>query len=104
MKTVLITFSDIKGIVRFKFIPQGQNINKTYCVEILKWVRVSVHRERPEIRPTFWILHHDSAPAHKALSSTERYSASGVPEMLPQHRWAKCTAAQWEYFEAGPFQ
>jgi hypothetical protein len=27
-----------------------------------------VHRKRPEHWPNGWILHHDNAPAHKALS------------------------------------
>jgi hypothetical protein len=35
MKTVLITFFDIKGTVHFEFIPQGQRVNKAYYVEIL---------------------------------------------------------------------
>jgi hypothetical protein len=29
-----------------------------------------VHRKRPELWPNDWILHHDNAPAHKALSSS----------------------------------
>jgi hypothetical protein len=36
MKPVLITFFSIKGIVHFKFIPQGQIVNQAYvklCIE-----------------------------------------------------------------------
>jgi hypothetical protein len=35
-KAVLITFFDIKDIVYFEFILQGQTVNQAYYVEILK--------------------------------------------------------------------
>jgi hypothetical protein len=43
MKTVLITFFDIKGIVHFEIITQGQIVNQTYYVEILKQLHKAVH-------------------------------------------------------------
>jgi hypothetical protein len=38
------------------------------CVKILNQFCDTVCRKRPEILPSDWILHHDSTPAHKALS------------------------------------
>jgi hypothetical protein len=75
MKTVLITFFDIRCIVHFQFIPQGQSFNQTYYVEMLKQVHEAVLRESSELWSNNWILQHDSAVAHKALS---------VKQFLPQ--------------------
>jgi len=65
MKKMLITFFNIKGIVHFDFIPQGQTVNQAYCMEILKWLHEPVCRKRPELWPNDWILHD---PAYKVLS------------------------------------
>jgi hypothetical protein len=70
MKITLITFFNIKGIVHFEFILQGQTINRTYCVEILKWLHEAVLRKRPELW-TRWIHHYDNAPARNVLSAKQ---------------------------------
>jgi len=44
------------------------SINQAHYVEILKRLREAVRRKWSELRPYDWILHHDNAPAHKALS------------------------------------
>jgi hypothetical protein len=77
MKTMHITFSDIKDIVHFYFIPQGWTINQAYYVEIMKWLCEAVHRERSELWPSDSLFHHNNALAHKALS---------VKQFLPQKR------------------
>jgi transposase len=38
-------------------------------------------RKRPEILPNDWILHHDNAPAHKALSVKQFLAQKSVTEM-----------------------
>jgi len=43
-KTMLVTFFDIKDIIRFEFIPQGQTVNRAYYVEILQRLREAVSR------------------------------------------------------------
>jgi hypothetical protein len=63
---MLITFN-IKGIVHFEFIPQGQTVNQAYYVEMLKQFHEVVHRKRSELWASDMILHHDTAPSHKAL-------------------------------------
>jgi hypothetical protein len=70
MKTLLITFFNVEGTFHFEFIQQGQTVNETSYAEILKRLREAVSRKRPELWPNDWILHHDNAPAHKALSSS----------------------------------
>jgi hypothetical protein len=68
MKTTFITFFDIKDIIHFTFVPQEQTVNQAYYVEIMKWLRETVRRKRPELWSNTWILHHDNAAAHKVLS------------------------------------
>jgi hypothetical protein len=68
MKEVVTTFFDIEGTVNFEFIPQGQTVNQAYYLEIPKPLCEAMHRKRPTVWPSDWILHHDNALAHKALS------------------------------------
>jgi hypothetical protein len=46
MKTILITFFDIKGTVHFEFIPQGLRVNQAYHVKMLKQLQEAVRRKR----------------------------------------------------------
>ena len=63
---------DIRGIVHYEFVPNWQTVNEVYYVEVLKRLREKVRRKRPELfANNSWILHHDNAPAHTALSVRE---------------------------------
>jgi len=69
VRVLLITFFDVRSIVRSEFLPQGQTISQRVYKEILRRLLRSVREKRGELwRDKSWLLHHDNAPAHKALS------------------------------------
>jgi hypothetical protein len=49
MKTMFISFFEIKGTVHFKFISRDKTTNQAHYVEILKQLPEAVHRKRPEV-------------------------------------------------------
>ena len=69
IKVMLIVFFDVHGIVHLEFLPQGQTINQNVYKDILRRLMRSVREKRTELWETkSWLLHHDNAPAHNALS------------------------------------
>jgi hypothetical protein len=56
------------------------SISQAYYVEILNQLHEAVHRKRPELWPD-WILPHDNAPAHKALSVKQFLGQKSVTVM-----------------------
>ena len=86
---MLLTFSDIRGIVHYEFVPTGQTVNQVYYLEALERLREKVRWKRPELfANNSWILHHDNAPAHTALSVRQFLATNQttVLETLPIHR------------------
>jgi len=65
IKVTLLVFFGPEGIVHHEYAPDGQTVNKEFYVEVLRRLRESFRRKRPEKwRDGDWILHHDNAPAH----------------------------------------
>ena len=80
---------DIRGIVHYEIVPTGQTVNQVYYLEVLKRLREKVRRKRPEhFANNSWILHHDNAPAHTALSVKEFLATKQITvwNTLPVHR------------------
>jgi len=48
VKSMLIVFFDIQGIVHKEFIPPGQTINGKFYCEVLKRLREAIRRKRPD--------------------------------------------------------
>ena len=67
---MLICFFDSEGIVHTEFVPQGHTVNQFYYRGILERLRKRVVRVRPSIADN-WMLHHDKAPCHTAISVIE---------------------------------
>ena len=85
VKTMLITFFDIKGIVHHEYLPQGTTVNQHVYTDILRRLREKIRLKRPELwRSKSWLLHHDNAPAHRALS-VQQYCAKNSVILLPLH-------------------
>nr|QXJ78551.1 putative DD34D transposase [Meitanaphis flavogallis] len=82
IKTMVIVFFDIRGLVHHEFVPHGTTINAKFYVEVLKRLKRRVHRVRLEITDN-WKLHHDNASAHTAFHVTQFLAASKVPT-IPQ--------------------
>jgi hypothetical protein len=70
-----------QDIVHCGFDSKGQTVYQAHYVEMLKQLREAVHRQRPELCPSDWILHHDNAPAHKALSVKQFLAQKPITEM-----------------------
>ena len=75
-----------QGIVPKEFVPQGQNVNQTFNREVLERLRKRVARVRPGIART-WMLHHDNAPCHTAVSIKEFLAEKSIP-LVPQPLFA----------------
>ena len=72
VKTMLIAFFDIDVLVHHEYVPTGQMVNKEFYKTGLQRLRDAVRRHRPEKwRSGNWILHHDNAPAHRAVTTNE---------------------------------
>ena len=78
VKTMIIVFFDSRGIVHKEFVPPGMTVNQAFYRDLMERLRKRVQRVRPDIADD-WVLHHDNAPAHTALSIREFLAKKNIP-------------------------
>ena len=57
------TFFDVRGMIHYEFLPQGQTVNQHVYKEILQRLLRSVKEKRQDLwESNTWLLYHDDAP------------------------------------------
>jgi len=79
---MLVCFFDSQRIVHKEFVPPGQIVNQTFYREVLERLGKRVARVRPGIA-RIWMLHHDKATCHTAVSLNEFLAEKSIP-VVPQ--------------------
>ena len=74
-------FLDSRGIVHKEFVPPGQTVNHAFYKDVLERLWKRVERVRRDVADD-WVLQHDNAPAHTALSFGEFLAKKNIP-VLP---------------------
>jgi histone-lysine N-methyltransferase SETMAR len=78
--TMMIVFFDAEGLVHHEFLPQRQTMNQTVYITVRQRLRDAVRRKRPHKWSSgTWLLHHDKAPRHAALSVREFLAKHSIP-------------------------
>ena len=81
VKTTIIVIFDSRGIVHKEFVPRGQTVNHGFYKDVLERLRKWVQRDRRDIADD-WVLQHNNALAHTALSIREFLVKKNIP-VLP---------------------
>jgi hypothetical protein len=67
-----IVFLDVNGIVHREFVPPNITVNSDFYCDILRCLKENVRQKEPEFwRNHNWLFHHDNAPAHMSLRTTD---------------------------------
>jgi len=91
VKVMLIAFFDVKGIVHAEVLPQGHTMNQHIYKEVLRSLMRSVReKKRHMYEKESWLLHHDNAPAHNALSIREFLAKNNITVLKQPPDLAPC--------------
>jgi hypothetical protein len=84
IKSMLVILFDCEGTVHQEFVPPGLTVNQHHYLQVLKRLREQVRRKLLERWwNQNWLLHHDNAPAHTALS-VQRFLATKNMAVVPR--------------------
>ena len=76
---MLVSFFDYNGLVHVEYLPIGQTVNGEFYKSVMKRLRDSIRRKRPEMWTSGnWFLQHDNAPSHKCLFVTQYLAKHSV--------------------------
>jgi len=82
VKTTLMAFFYNDGLVHHEYVPTGQTVNKEFYKTVLQHLCNAVRRHCPEKwRSGNWILHHDNAPAQRAVTTNEFLAKHNIPSL-----------------------
>jgi hypothetical protein len=80
MKTMLICFFEIRGVIHFEFVPEGTTVNQIFYVEVLKRLIDAVRLKRGEFwRDCSLILHRYNAPAYSSRRVSQFLAGKASP-------------------------
>lgn len=84
VKVMLTVYFDYRGVVHQEFLPPGQTVNKEYYLGVMRRLRESIRRKRPELwKNNSWFLHQDNAPSHTARI-IRKFFTKNQTDVLPQ--------------------
>ncbi|KAL4084659.1 hypothetical protein QTP88_027586 [Uroleucon formosanum] len=83
LKVMLIVFFHNEGLVHWEFVPNGQTVNSSFYIDVLKRLRDSIRRKRQRKWENGWFLHHDNAPCHSSFA-VRQFSTDKKISTIPQ--------------------
>uniref|UniRef100_A0A672J5K0 Mos1 transposase HTH domain-containing protein n=1 Tax=Salarias fasciatus TaxID=181472 RepID=A0A672J5K0_SALFA len=120
VKAMLICFFDAKGVVHSEFVLPGQSVNQDHYIQVLRRLREAVRQKHPELwQDGEWWLHHDNAPAHRALrvmqSLEVKQKSKDALNGINTHKFTnafeswktqmqRCIQTSGDYFEGNSFE
>jgi len=87
---MLIVFFNNEGLIHWESVLNGQTVNFGFYIEVLKRLRGSIRRKRPENGKMFWFLHYDNAPCHTSFA-VRQFSADKKIPTIPQPPFTQFT-------------
>jgi hypothetical protein len=84
IKSMLINFCDMKGIVQKEFILSGKTVNSATTVKLYEYCVQVCEDFAPNFGDKYWLLHHDNAPSHTSFFTGELSTKSNMTAVFNQ--------------------